>query len=197
MLSKRPSSLVLLIIIIAIIGGVFYLDKTYKTCKQFPDRVSERRLLNETTNWKAYINKKHHYSLQYPQDWVVKWLAGDDGSTVEDADLIELISNTEQGYTIEVVSLRSGIFHSLTIEQFSKQLDEFGWRGNTVISKEKSKLGGVQALRYTTKEVVGVRVIKPTTENKVCLYDVSLQGENPNPQTISIFNTVLSTFKFL
>lgn len=152
---------------------------------------------NETTNWKTYTNKKHNYSLQYPQDWEIEWLAGDEGSTIDDADLIELSSNTEQEYTFEVVSLRSNVFNSSNIEEFSKQLDKFGWRGNPIVSKEKTTLGGVEALRYTTKEVIAVRVIKPIAEDKIYIYDVSLQGENPKLQTIKVLNTIKATFKFI
>ena len=151
--------------------------------------------IDKTANWKTYTNKKHNYLLKYPQDWEVKWLAGDVGSTIDDADLIELSSSIEQDHTFEVVSLKSGVFTSWSIEEFSKQVDKFGWRGNPIISKGEITLGGFQALRYTTKEIIGVRVIKSTTENKVYVYDVSLQGEKPKPQTIKIFNTILSTFK--
>ncbi len=65
---RRGLAPILVLLVIAAIGGVYYFGKSQSAKPQSPNPVITSPF-DKTVNWKTYGNSQGKYTLKYPSDW--------------------------------------------------------------------------------------------------------------------------------
>ncbi len=145
---------------------------------------------DETANWKIYTNNIIGFSIKYPENWGLEITDYHDG-------IISIEINHPDGPP----TASYGAIPYINIRTSKEDLS-FGYKNNTVID-------GVSAFRRS--EPGGIQMAFEGIEFKKGDYkfDINLQYEDDqiakqggrelgiyNQQAVSIYNTMLSTFKF-
>lgn len=193
MKNKQGFVPVLIILALAILGLVAYFGYSYLNPKEIATVptpvVSEKPTVDETANWKTYVNKIHNIEFKYPSSWRLE----------NKNDQIEI--NAELALTKNLAKI-----------MISLNMDGIGGVGQN-LSGEPLSLSGISYFKYkseidyrpTKSEVIGITDsltqslgffnYKNRTYSIKLEYPITIsQSEKQNLN--AEFDKILYTFKF-
>ena len=146
-----------------------------------------------TANWKTYANKTNNYQLLFPQDWII-----DD---ITNPAYLEIIPPDEGPNNEGRIIIQVGPFssESESLNQFMEaiNLSTGGKNSDTYAPVRQIKIGGENGI-LTKGGCCGFFGQHDFSLYQNKIYQISLKGPIDNPQAKfqSVFDLVLSTFKF-
>lgn len=199
-MQKGLAPIVIILLITAVVGGYLLYQQqpgSTSTTQPTPPPVTET---DEITNWKIYTNTKYKYSFENPGEFVIKVaVAGRSGdeANLETTSSLKLNSKKlpEQDLTIWIDAAATKY---KTIDEYLNNLEKGKPNAEvpTIYSREKTTLGGMEATKYVTNTLAGNKSTSVATIRGGNFYNFTLENSDTRPQNISIFNKILSTFKF-
>lgn len=193
------SAVLLLILVVVVALGAYLMFQRQDLLPQ--NLVFSPIPQNELTTWKTYTNTKYKYSFDNPGNFVIKLAGGGlsgDEAKVETTSFLMLYSKqtSEQDLTIWVTAGTAG---PNTLDEYLDNLEKGKPNTERVIiySREKTTLGGVEARKYVAQDsLAGGKNMSVVAIHRGIFYRFSLDNSDTKPQNISVFNKILSTFKF-
>ncbi len=191
--------LIMVIIAAGLIGGAYYIrikETPNQTQKSVINPQSIPLPLDETTNWKTYTNEIYGIALKYPSSAEMYKCGGESTNKPNE------ISGPADGNETECVFINNltnpKAKGSISIN-FKKEsfVDTFVTAETTDKNKTFTKINGKSA--YITVHEVSS---EDSERNKQVYIELSpteyiaLIGTYNDPATITLFDTILSTFKF-
>lgn len=154
-----------------------------------------------TENWETYGNSAYKYSIKYPPNWTVslskEGFKGADANVGTSSEVV--ISGAVSANPQNI--LKINILVSKAVSEFLDTDFDSTTRGKgiggqiIVLSKEQTKIGEVDAIRYKAdfpSENVNLHFVKDGERFIIStFYDKNL------PEALTFFNEIISTFKFL
>ncbi|OGZ99269.1 MAG: hypothetical protein A3C07_00440 [Candidatus Sungbacteria bacterium RIFCSPHIGHO2_02_FULL_47_11] len=196
---KRFSKIALLVIILAILAGAtgYYLIQIQSTKLE----IQKEDVGSETVNWKTYRNEKYGFEVKYPEDWKI-------GDAPKENFTNFVSPEFDEKFNGEMVKQVFQIYLSILKEE-----NNFG---HFIGEPIQIVVGGVNAIQekfsgggfgcasqecIQTKFMVGSNYFNIYMFSDIHYNDGSAYGSGPigasKGNNSRIYNTILSTFKFI
>jgi len=195
------SVLLILLVILAAVGGLFYYgvvngnllkttDPNLDTTRKFDEQMKGPSITSsavDTSNWKTYTSS-YGYSIQYPPEG--KFMDANGHANFEfqyqDADIL-------------ITGLPSGIPN---LTPFPNDYNTYGFcKPESTEFKEKATINGIEFYRshnYYGGGSICLEAITKIKKSDVNSYwTFSLQAKANNKEGVQLFDHILSTFKFI
>ena len=189
-----------ILVILAVVGGVYYLNKSSAKSVLPKSQVSVSPTAQPTTsatdsaetiNWKIYTNKIMNYSISYPSGWKIEQIGADYGVNIAivDANGIKIVY---------IISTKNE--DNLTLDNSYKAIFCFESSCNPILSSDEKiinksvvKIGNQNALTVNT-QIQGETKKHYFFEsnNIITVFEVLTS----NDKTLQSVNQILSTFNF-
>jgi len=165
-----------------------------------PGIESPKTIVN-SENWEVYGNSAYKYSIKYPLDWIVslakEGFKGVDAKVGTSSEVVisgPVSTNPQNILKINILVSKT-VSESLDTD-FNSTTSGKGIGGQIIVLlKEQTKIGEVDAIRYKAdfpSENVNLHFVKDGKRFIIStFYDRNL------PESLIIFNEIISTFKFL
>lgn len=200
--------IILLIVILLVAGGVYAGMQIGRKQTASNEIVTDTEITNipvskptvvptidETANWKTYRNEKYGFEMKYPDNWIV--------NIADDSIRFQTFPEPSPGYG-GFPGGKNDIQISLSVKANSEGLDleKFFAKqslGRIVKSKQSIVLGNISGIIATYDEEVGAGMSEVySVANNFLIEGIVFCGSNDvKEKAISIFDQILSTFKFL
>ncbi len=159
--------------------------------------------VNETENWRVYINNTYNYSLKYPPKWIIT-------ENKNKQLIIEEPNNNSVPWYPGKFEVSAGKFNTHTLDEWAKNLDDPGEKSydntDTVPGRDYYNIigditiGGLPAKQLSIFKFDSTGILTITVHRNINYEIVYNDGGLNDPkkeQHNQIYNQILSTFKFL
>lgn len=200
--------LVAVLIILAVVGGAYYLGRqtTPKSQSQSPVVTSQLSsspspTSNETVNWKTYTNKKYHLAFNYPPNG-----EADEGSAQSS---IRIFNNNAPPYFIFTIDIQDNPSHLTNQQAVDKIVESVRNNKYNPVAKDQADKT-IQTLKeYTNGQIKAIRLksffegyeedygeIIYATENNIYTFNIHDGSGGVGNLEEKLLDQILSTFKF-
>ena len=137
----------------------------------------------DTSTWKTYTNMQYGFEVKYPADW--NYRERSDGAVGFDSRNTAQLDPDVTSYKISIFTAPN--LKSVLVENWLKTY----YQGIAITDQKRLTVGGWSAVQTAQAPTIGYPVMETHVLHNSVVYIVRLSNED-----ISIYNQILSTFKF-